>query len=282
VTDEERFAALRLCLDSGDAHALDALVTRDGLLATDVMTTWPDHPMGVTALSYVAMMRYDTVNGRWRNVENTGLMAQVLIASGAPVNGDPSDRETPLITAASYGDSDVAAVLIAAGADLDALARNDAGGVPGGSALLHAAVFGMTDVIDLLAAAGARIRSLEEAAAAGDLSSWSVQEADEETRLRALVMAAHHERIDVINALINHGTPIDGEDAVFRRHPLRLAASSGRAASVRALLAQGVDPTQRDREGLTALGHCRRGRITAADPMGFDEVERLLAPHVEG
>ena len=77
----------------------------------------------------------------------------------------------PLITAASYGDADVARELIAAGADLEAVAAPDAGGVPGGTALLHAAVFGMTPVLDVLVAAGARVRGIEEAAAAGDLAS---------------------------------------------------------------------------------------------------------------
>jgi ankyrin repeat protein len=72
------------------------------------------------------------------------------------VDGDPGDSETPLITAASYGDAEVAKVLIEAGADVDARSAPDSGGVPGGSALLHAAVFGMTDVLDLLVAAGRR------------------------------------------------------------------------------------------------------------------------------
>ena len=63
--------------------------------------------------------------------------------------------ETPLITAA-YGDADVARALIEAGADVEARATEEAGGVPGGTALLHAAVFGMTPVVDVLIAAGAR------------------------------------------------------------------------------------------------------------------------------
>ena len=49
------------------------------------------------------------------------------------MDGEPGDRETPLITAASYGDADVARELIAAGADLDAVAAPNAGGVPGGT-----------------------------------------------------------------------------------------------------------------------------------------------------
>src|SRR5215471_3324162 len=82
-------------------------------------------------------------------------VARMLVELGAPIEGDPRDRETPLITAASYGDVDVARVLIEAGADIDALAAPDSGGVPGGSALLHAAVFGFTDIVDLLVEHGA-------------------------------------------------------------------------------------------------------------------------------
>lgn len=40
---------------------------------------------------------------------------RALIASGAPVDGHPGDKETPLITGASSGAADVARVLIEAG-----------------------------------------------------------------------------------------------------------------------------------------------------------------------
>lgn len=73
------------------------------------------------------------------------------------------------MTAASYGDAQVARVLIDAGADLDATASATAGGVPGGTALRHAVVFGMTDVVEVLLAAGAT--DLVHAAAAGDLTA---------------------------------------------------------------------------------------------------------------
>lgn len=89
----------------------------------------------MTSLGHVAMLGYDTSGKVWRDMPGTGAMAKALLAAGAPVDGRPDDRETPLITAASYGDVEVAAVLIDAGADLDATAAPDAGGVPGGTAL---------------------------------------------------------------------------------------------------------------------------------------------------
>src|SRR5688572_27504329 len=121
-------------------------------------------------LEYVASRRYDTSSRLWGDVEGTAEVAHALIEAGVPVDGQTGDRETPLITAASYGDAAVAQVLIEAGADIEARSAPDSGGVPGGSALLHAAVFGMTAVLDVLVAAGARPAGIEEAAAAGDLA----------------------------------------------------------------------------------------------------------------
>jgi ankyrin repeat protein len=104
-------------------------------------------------------------------VAGTGALARELLAAGAPVEGDPGDRETPLITAASYGDAEVARVLIEYGADLEATAQANAGGVPGATALVHAAVFGMTAMVDVLAGAGAEIPDLVIAAAVGEIGN---------------------------------------------------------------------------------------------------------------
>jgi hypothetical protein len=264
----------REALDDRDLDRLRALLSEEPGLATTSMEQWPDHPLGASPLGYVAMLRFDTASGEWRDLPGTADVARVLLAAGAAVDGGPGDRETPLITAASYGDAAVARVLIVAGADVDALAAPNSGGVPGGSALLHAAVFGMTEVVDLLVAAGARVRSIEEAAAAGDIRSWLHAETPAGARLRALVMAAQHERLGVIEQLVAAGTPVDGTDETFGRHPLRQAAADGRASSVRLLLALGADPTLRDRLGRTPLALCREGAASA----GRDEVERMLAP----
>src|SRR5690606_20416016 len=102
--------------------ALAAFVAEHPHAALDELEQWGDHPRGASPLGYVAMARYDTATGTWRDVAGTAAAAHVLIAAGAPVDGREGDPETPLITAASYGDADVAAVLIAAGADVDAVA----------------------------------------------------------------------------------------------------------------------------------------------------------------
>jgi len=261
----------REILDDRDVGRLAALLADDPKLATAPMRRWRDHRGGPSPLGYTAMLRYDTAGGVWRDVPGTGPVARLLLGAGAPVDGEPDDSETPLITAASYGDADVARTLIEAGADLEARAADDAGGVPGGTALLHAAVFGMTDVVDVLVAAGAQVHGIEEAAAAGDIADW-LDEAPAEARLRALVMASDHQRLDVIDQLIAAATPVDGTDPAFGGQPLRTAAGNGRPASVRRLLAHGADPSLPDDEGRTPLDLSRLG-----DTPAHREVEAILA-----
>lgn len=268
--------ARRRVLDLHNAGALSAFLAEHPDAAVAELTSWGDHPRGASPLGYVAMARYDTTTGTWRDVPGTAAAAHVLIASGAPVDGRADEPETPLITAASYGDADVAAVLVAAGANIDALASDRGGGVPGGSALLHAAVFGMTEVVDVLVAAGAKVRSIEEAAAAGDIGAWLDAGTPAQSRLRALIMAADHQRLDVIDQLVAAGTPVDAQDEAFQRHPLRLAAANGRAESVAALLALGADPAGRDAGGRTALDLCVAARRLAASADGHDAVQALL------
>jgi len=88
------------------------------------------------------------------------------------------------MTAASYGDPEVARVLVEAGDDLDAAASVTAGAVPGGTALRHAAVFGMPDVVEVLMAAGAT--DLVQAAAAGDITGTLRADTPEPDRVAAL------------------------------------------------------------------------------------------------
>lgn len=266
-------------LNRRDAAALAALLADRPELALSPMLHWCDHPRGASPLGYIAMLRFDARRlGLTGPLIGTGVIAEALIAAGAQVDGDSGDRETPLITAASYGDAEVAAVLIAAGADVNAVAAPDSGGVPGGTALMHAAVFGMTSVVDVLVAAGARIDGLIEAAAVGDVTGFLTPAVSREELIRALSTAADHERLEVIDQLLAAGAPIDATDASYGLQALRTAARNGRAASVERLLARGADPSVRDAEyGRTALDWCRHRRGGADDPAAHDRVEVLLA-----
>src|SRR5262245_19089865 len=153
----------RRLMDARDVPALRALFAEHPELAAERLEHWCDHQRGATPLGYMAMLRFDASRlGLEPVTDGVEPVATMLVELGAPVEGDPGDSETPLVTAASYGDVDVARVLIEAGADIDVLAASDAGGIPGGSALLHAGVFGFTDVVDLLVRSGAQIRSIVE------------------------------------------------------------------------------------------------------------------------
>jgi len=266
----------RAILNARDTGAAQAKIDADRSWALRDLTGWCDHRHGAAPLNYMAMLRFDAGRlGLTGRLEGTGDMALILIAAGASVDGNPGESETPLVTAASYGDADVARVLIDAGADLDALASDDAGGVAGGSAVLHAAVFGMTDVLDALAGAGAQIRSLTEAAAAGDIAGWPLAAAEADERVRALIMAADHQRLAVIDELLAAGTPIDAVDPIWGRHPLRIAAEHGRPASARHLLERAADLTLADDDGRTALDLCQGDHRYMPGP-GHDAVAELL------
>jgi ankyrin repeat protein len=169
-------------------------------------------------------------------------------------------------------------VLIEAGADIEAVSAPDSGGVPSETALQHAAVFGMTEVIDVLVAAGARIDSLEMAAAAGDVSAWPLGRLTIQSRIRALVFAADHQRLTVIDQLVKAGTPVNEADAEWGRLPLHTAAGNGRPASVRRLLAHGADPNLRDPEhNTTPLEESQQENTP-----GHREVEAILRPLTRG
>jgi uncharacterized protein len=261
-------------LNSRDLSRLTRMLAEHPELAIRPMEHWADRQHG-EPLGYITMMRFNHDRlGLPSELPGTGAIARALIDAGAPVNGHPGDKETPLITAASSGDAEVARELIEAGADIEAVSAPDSGGVPNETALQHAAVFGMTDVIDVLVAAGARIDSLEMAAAAGDVSAWPLGRSDIQSRIRALVFAADHERLDVIDQLVVAGTPVNEADKEWGRLPLHTAAGNGRAASVRRLLARGADPNLRDpRHQTTPLEECQQ-----EESPGHREAAAILRP----
>jgi hypothetical protein len=261
-------------LNSRDLSRLTRLLGEHPELATTKMEQWCDQK-SADLIGYMATLRFNHERlGLPRELPGTGAIVKALIDAGASVNGRPGDKETPLITAASCGDAEVAKALIDAGADIEAISAPSSGGVPSGTALQHAAVFGVTEVVDVLVAAGAKIHDLEMAAAAGDLTGWPLDRFTLQSRIRALVFAADHQRLESIDQLVEAGTPVNEPDAEWERLPLHTAAGNGRLASVRRLLAHGADPNFRDpRHRTTPLEESQR-----ENSPGHREVEAILRP----
>jgi GNAT superfamily N-acetyltransferase len=262
----------RRCIHLGDVEGLARLVAADPTMARDTVRSCLS-PSGASALGYVGVGRF---HGRFDH-QRVGELTRVLLAAGAPVDGTPEDAETPLITAASYGEVEMARVLIDAGADLEATGHPELGG----TALGHAINFGMTDIVDLLVAAGANIRDIVDAAGAGTLDGFLTPTATDRDKARALQAAAVCERLEAIDELLAAGTRVDAE--VDGATALHAAAMNGKARSVAHLLARGADPNRLDAEyHSTPLGWCwhRLGGWGPAD--GCAEVERLLEPITDG
>src|SRR5688572_277472 len=79
-------------------------------------------------------------------------------------------------------------------------------------------------------------------------------------RLSQAFSAACRQTLNVIDQLIDAGTPVNEPDAEWQRLPLHTAAGNGRPASVRRLLAHGADPNLRDpSQHRNPLEECRQG-----------------------
>lgn len=124
-------------------------------------------------------------------------------------------------------------------------------------------------------ARGRATRCISEAAAADDITGWLRSHTPVDDRVRALVTAADHARLDVIDQLLEAETPIDVTDP-WDRQPLHTAAMNGRVAAVRHLLARGADPNHRDAHHRTALDRCRQH--DPGDSPRHTEIEAMLEP----
>ncbi len=256
-------------LNTGATEALDRQLAE-----------WPDlprtkfvwRPCGIgpsQPLSYLAQARF---NGLIRH-DRSGELAKLLLAHGAPVDGQPGDGQTPLITAASYREQFVAAALIKAGANLEATGY----AVKGGTALRHAVEFGAPEIVSMLAAGGARVGSLAEAAGVGVLARWPVAGASGEERSQALRAAVLCERIPVMDELLSTGLNVN--DLISGGTPLHWAAWEAKTESARHLVARGSDHRLVDPEHkLTALGWAKHRfcQFPDAHPGGHAEVIAFL------
>ncbi len=158
-----------------------------------------------------------------------------LLAGGSDVNAAQGDGMTALHWAAEHGDSELAQMLLHAGAAVEPVTRI------GGYMPLHlAARTGNEAVARLLLDAGA-----DAAKAAPGTGSTPLH------------LAATAGSAVLVAALLEQGADPDAREDVWGQTPLMFAASMNRAEAVRALLAGGADPgvtsTVQDLQTLSAL-----------------------------
>jgi ankyrin repeat protein len=145
-----------------------------------------------------------------------------LLGNGADPNAAQGDGLTALHLAAQEGRLEIARMLIAAEASLDAKTRI------GGYTPLHlAAVAAHADVVGALLQAGA--------------DAGAVTTTGGVTPLHLAAGAVNGEA--AVRALLERGAPVNARENAAGQTALMFAASSGRTASVRELLKAGADPS---------------------------------------
>jgi ankyrin repeat protein len=230
-------------------------------------------------------------------------IVSLLLERGADPNRGNDYGWTKLHQAGYADDSELAEVMLAAGARTDVCARGD-----GGTPLIAALFWGHRDVVGLL---GREPRNLRVAAGLGDLGlidelvgtpqagahrafyrphggfpAWQPSDDPAEVLDEALVWAAKSGRVEAVGRLVEHGARVDADP--YRGTALAWAAVNGHAAAVRALVELGADPNQRGTfggpshgQGVTAIHVAaqagRRGAVAAlrelgADPLLLDEL----------
>ena len=176
-----------------------------------------------------------------------GAEVRALIEAGADVNAGLGDGMTALHWSAERGDSDVASLLLAAGAQVESTTRL------GAYRPLHlAAKGGHTSVVRELLEAGA---TPNPGTTTGDVAP--------------LHLAAGSGSASSVAVLIEYGAEVDRSETAWGQTPLMFAAAAGRIQAIRALLDGGaaidsranvLDMPTRDVEDREDLAEQRRQR----------------------
>jgi ankyrin repeat protein len=180
-------------------------------------------------------------------------MAAKLIARGAQVDAQNDAGMTPLDYAHS---AKMAALLIAHGADVNATSWR------GDTPLLMAAGGGSREQVALLLANGAEMSAKDK---------WDT------TLLHAAAVSGNE---GVAELLIATGANVNAKD-VYSQTPLHLAAANGNAEVVALLIAKGADVKAKDNKGRTALKIVLEPTkyIEPPDPAKLEAVAELLRQH---
>jgi ankyrin repeat protein len=182
-------------------------------------------------------------------------LVRLLLARGADVNRGNDYGWTKLHSAGYGNDSDLAELLLAAGARTGLSARGD-----GGTPLVAALFWGHREVVDLLgleprnlrvAAGLGRVDLIDELAGTpaagahrgfyrphGGFPAWQPSDDPQEILDEALVWAAKSDRVAAIDRLVELGAGVDADP--YRGTPLTWAAANGRVAAIRRLVELGA------------------------------------------
>lgn len=175
---------------------------------------------------------------------------QALLDAGAMVDESDFLLGTALHRAAVDNDAESASILIAHGADLEAVSEQQ------GSRPLHlAADANSIAVLRLLLQAGADIESTD------DLGRLPLSRA----------AAAHPEAVEV---LLDSGAEIEAREAVVQRTPLIVAAYNGCLGCARLLVRRGAQINARDDLGRTAIWYAATPE--SVSPVGGPQLIEFL------
>ena len=224
---------------------------------------------------------------------------RLLLASGADPNQANDRGWTPLHQAGYRNDPEMAALLLDAGARIDAEAHGS-----GGTPLVVALFWGHREAAERLADAGIVPRNLRVAAGLGrpelveecfasdgsvtdaarasrgfyrphsGFPMWHPSDDSQEVLDEALVWAAKSDRVDVMPLLVERGTRLDADP--YRGTPLIWAATKGRIAAAKWLIAHGADVNQRATFGGPSHGQGVTALHLAAQSRQLEMVNFLL------
>jgi ankyrin repeat protein len=232
-------------------------------------------------------------------------IVSLLLERGADPNRGNHYGWTKLHQAGYSNDSDLARLMLAAGARTDLFARGD-----GGTPLVAGLFWGHREVVELL---GREPGNLRVAAGLGDLGliraivgtpqagahrgfyrphggfpAWQPSDDPQEVLDEAFVWAAKSGRVEALRLLVELGARVHADP--YRGTPLTWAAVNGHADAVRTLVELGADPNQRGTfggpshgEGVTAIHLAaqadQRDTVIALLELGADP---LILDHLHG
>ncbi|KAG6334089.1 hypothetical protein ID866_5005, partial [Astraeus odoratus] len=262
------------------------------LLARGASAVFVDEA-GNSALHWSARIHCDTLPERTRLA-----LVQLLLKAGCPIDVRNFQQKTPLLVAAGRGYTSLVRVLLASGADVNAVDKYGDGALHWSLAtatglaeenrveliqvLLEAG--SLSDLPDsrqntplLLAAAGgfpAAVRLLLEHGA----NASSVDDNSDSALHWCIIAGTVVEQGPLITAmqlLLDVGCPVDQRN-LQQRTPLILAATRGFTSAVRLLLARGADVTSVDITGSSALHSCIDSSLDIKEETRIEVIQLLL------